>query len=421
MSVPFQAARRKIKVVTVILAGSALLAAAGALAGASSAATVSSPWTQTDYNAAQSRANLTEQTLTLSTVPGVRYLRSIAGPPLNGCLASAFIPVLTGGDLYAVANGRLFKADAATGNLLWRRTPDPGFSTDFPSISVAHGLVVLGEADCGSESDPDGHLQAFNATTGAAVWKQPITSFGGALNHAVVSGYFVAVSGVSVGGGAVVAVHSLTTGAQIWTRGTEPCGTESAVNVLVVAKEVVSGSCNASGNPILMARALGTGTKTWSRAGAWHLWRGDTGGLTGRNLVVTNPSGAIVDLNPLRGATRFSLSGATNVLAIGVARIYADCGPSLCAYSTTNGALLWSDPGVTTLLAAEAGGVLYLDQGQVLDAKTGKAIASSAPTPTGQVGLWFNGDKASALVVGDGRVAAVTDPRVADLYGLPGF
>jgi outer membrane protein assembly factor BamB len=410
---PFRAVSKTVKMATAILAGSVLLAAGGALAGASSAATVTSPWNQSDYNAAQSRANLTEQTLTRSTLSAVRYLRSIAGPPVtgNGCLhSSPLVPVLTGGDLDAVANGRLFKADAATGKLLWRRAPDPTFSTSFVSISVVRGLVVVGEVGCDSASDPNGDIQAFNATTGAPVWKRPISSSAGALNTAVVSGGLVAASGVSEGGGAVIAVHALAAGTQIWARLTDPC-TESDVNVLVVAKEVISGSCDPRRNPVLVARALCTGTKTWSRVGAWHLWRGDSGALTGRNLVVTNPGGTIVDLNPLTGATRFPLTGATNVLAIDAARIYAGCGLGLCAYGTANGALLWSDHGVTTSLAAEAGRVLYLDQGQALNAQTGKPITA----------LWHTGDTASALVVGDGRVAAVTDPQVADLYGLPGF
>jgi hypothetical protein len=101
--------------------------------------------------------------------------------------------------------------------------------------------------------------------------------------------------------------------------------------------------------------------------------------LSGKNVLVTNPSGTIVDLNPLTGATRFSLAGATSVLAVDTARIYAFCGSDLCAYSTTNGALLWRHSNLTASLAAEAGGVLDLDRGIVLNAQTGKRIANLWP------------------------------------------
>jgi hypothetical protein len=43
-------------------------------------------------------------------------------------------------------------------------------------------------------------------------------------------------------------------------------------------------------------------------------------------------------------------------------------------------------------------------------------------TATGEflVQLWQPFSLATALVIGDGRIAAVTDPRIIDLYGLPG-
>jgi hypothetical protein len=74
------------------------------------------------------------------------------------------------------------------------------------------------------------------------------------------------------------------------------------------------------------------------------------------------------------------------------------------------GRRLWhTSPGFVPALAAEAGGVLYLDQGPALNIASGRTLAT----------LWA-GLTATALAVGDGRIAVVTDPRVLDLYGLPG-
>jgi outer membrane protein assembly factor BamB len=81
---------------------------------------------------------------------------------------------------------------------------------------------------------------------------------------------------------------------------------------------------------------------------------------------------------------------------------------SSCAYTTSTGDLVWNSPNVgSPALAAEAGGVLYLDSGDVLNASTGDITF-----------LWSG--RAQSIVVGNGRIGAVTDPRVLDLYGLPG-
>jgi len=50
-----------------------------------------------------------------------------------------------------------------------------------------------------------------------------------------------------------------------------------------------------------------------------------------------------------------------------------------------------------------------LDEGDALDTATGNTLTS----------LWGPAP-ATALAVGDGRIAVVADARVVDLYGLPG-
>ena len=54
-------------------------------------------------------------------------------------------------------------------------------------------------------------------------------------------------------------------------------------------------------------------------------------GSAGKNLYVTNPSGAVVDLNPLTGQVKYMLSDqAVNVLAVDASRLYATCGSQAC-------------------------------------------------------------------------------------------
>lgn len=256
---------RTAKIATVLAAVLAALTGMGATAV--SAGTTTGPWSQTSYNAAQSRANLNEQILTRTTVGKVLHLRDITPPPADttGCSAPGIVaPVLTGGRLYAVANGRLTKYNPATGTVIWQRTPDPTFSVYFRSLAVAGGLVIVGELDCGSVSDPNGFIQAFNASTGALVWSTFITpNRNGALMQLVVSGGYVVAAGASDGGGDVVSVRKLTTGASVWYRETDYCG--GGGNVLVAAQLVMSIAC-AQNAASLTANNLATGALAWSLA-----------------------------------------------------------------------------------------------------------------------------------------------------------
>src|SRR5215471_11513351 len=112
-------------VVVLALAASWVLTGAppGAAGTRHLAASENSPWSDTNYNTALSRANLTETALNPSTVKNVTYLRSITSPvipPRANCPGDIVAPVLVGGDLFAMTNDMLSAYDAATGNLIDR-------------------------------------------------------------------------------------------------------------------------------------------------------------------------------------------------------------------------------------------------------------------------------------------------------------
>lgn len=394
--------------------GALLSAGTAPSAAASRPAAAGGPWGQTDYNAAQSRANLTEHVLTPATVGRVRYLRGMASPvnPPGGSECentSVVAPVLTGGGLYAVANHWLTKYDPATGRVLWRRRGPDRFFEELPeALSVADGLVVVGGlAVCDSASGPGGFVQAFRASTGAPVWSQGPGA--DVVQHMVVSGRYVVTSGDTASDGNVVAVTSLRTGAQVWSRTQDDCCLGLS---LVVAGLVLStASTDQNGHQELIANRIGTGRTAWTRPGTWVLQRGDTDAASGRHVYATNPAGIVAGLNPRTGKTSYVLPAAAQVLAAGPVRVYATCGSlGVCGYAAATGRRLWhTSPGFVPALAAEAGGVLYLDQGPALNIASGRTLAT----------LWA-GLTATSLAVGDGRIAVVTDPRVLDLYGLPG-
>jgi hypothetical protein len=195
-------------------------------------------------------------------------------------------------------------------------------------------------------------------------------------------------------------------------------GGEGSTSVLVVGGLVMSYGCDSQGNETLDASNLATGEVVWSLPG-WSFQRGDLDGPAGTHLYATSPSGTVMDLNPQTGQTEYPLRRAVHVLAVDNSRVYATCNSQntlVCAYSTSTGGLEWQvTRGTPVALAADADGVLYLDNGQALNAATGKFI--KAIWPTGYIGY----NSATAIAVGDGRIAVVQDPRVLDLFGLPGY
>jgi outer membrane protein assembly factor BamB len=181
----------------------------------------------------------------------------------------------------------------------------------------------------------------------------------------------------------------------------------------------MSYGCDNKGNETIEADNLATGAAVWRLTGSWKLQRGDLNTSAGTHLYVTSPSGTVVDLNPRTGQVAYSLSQAVDVLAVGQFRVYATCGShgqDICAYNTSTGALEWQNtqfglgPGA---LVAEAAGALYLDSGIALNAGTGQYITTIWQSP--------GNSPATALAVGDGRVAVVSEPRILDLYGLRGY
>jgi hypothetical protein len=376
--------------------------------GPSQAGSESSPWFDTNSNAAGSRANPTEKVLSPTAVPKVKYLRSVTAPPTPPkaqCPENVAAPVLVGGYLYLITDGSLSKYNAATGALVWRRIPDPTFGIIYYSLAVSGNLVVLGGSSCLSQSEPPGFLYAYNTSTGALVWS---SGPGREIDDAVIATSYVITEGQDAIG-SVAQVFNLNNGSFVWST-QQGCGIGG--DAVVVDLVVMSYGCDTQGNETLEGNSLSTGALLWSLPGNWRIQRGDLSGSAGKHLYATNPSGTTVALNPLTGQVQYSLNGVGGVLAVDASRVYAGCGNSgasaVCAYDINTGALDWQNTQRNAFLAAEADGVLYLADGSALNAATGKVITT----------IWGG---ASAIAVGDGRIAVVSDPRVLDLYGLPGY
>jgi outer membrane protein assembly factor BamB len=410
-----------------VLALAASLGAIGippSLAGAKST-TGTGGWTNTDSNAAHSRANLSENVLTPTAVTKVKYLRSLASPPprsaseCGGGYRYVAAPLPFGGRLYAITSERLSKYNPATGSLIWRKKLSPYFIAK--SLSITSGLVIVGSIGCRFEtSEPGGSIEAFNASTGASVWR--VTYAPSGLNQAVTVGTSYVVAEGADAAGSDATVLNVKDGTPIWSN--FGCLNGSYPNDPVVVGLMVMGygNCDSQGDPTIEARHIATGALAWSLPFGWVIQRGDLAGSAGSHLYVTDPSGTVEALNPQTGQVEYPLNQAVTVLAVDATRVYATCGSTtfntnICAYSISTGGLVWQTnlftSSISVNIAAEADGVLYLGSGQALKASTGQVIKKVW-------GLNTYNSSPSAIAVGDGRIAVVGDLRVLDLYGLPG-
>lgn len=401
----------------------AALAATGLLAGIAptQARTVSTSapvgWYDTNANAAQSRANPAETTLSPTQISKVEYLRTIAsgpGSPNAPCGPQPVVaPLPYDNSLYAVANNEVSKYDPATGALAWQQPVASQFYAT--SLAISANILVVGSSGCESASEPGGTVQAFNATSGAKLWSTRVYG-GGPLDDIVKSGSYVIVAGEDAAGYQVT-VLNVDNGKLAWF-GTG-CTEFATAPALVVGGLVMTYGCTSNGGTTLEARNLTTGAPAWSLPGGWTLERGDLPSATGAHLFVTNQAGTVEDLDPATGQVQYSLAGATAALAVDASRVYASCGSggvNVCAYDLATGSRLWDKVTANDRqikLAAEADGVLYLDAGAALNASTGQTITTIWPSEYGT-------QPATALAVGDGRIVVSTDPRTLDLYGLPG-
>jgi hypothetical protein len=404
--------RVRLRIVAAVITVFAAVAALATPASATvhRAVAPGSAWAQTNGDAAQSRDNLNEHTLTVATVHRLQFRRSHTAPPtspFDPCFNDPVTaPVLVGGFVYAIVTNVLTKINAATGHVVWRVTPDPQGITFYTSLSVSNGLVVVGGADCISQSDPNGSVRAFRVTNGSQAWS---VNMGPGFGSSVVSQGFVVFEGETVASGTQVTVRRLSNGSLVWTHKYDnDCILQ--VDPVVVDALVVHQACTKTNRVVLGADRLATGKRVWTRYKNWVPVAGDQASTAGTHLFVTDPKGTSVrELVAGNGSDGYTLADAERLLAIGPQRVFATCSGGVCGYALGSGAQQWSESEfLPQPLAAVAGGVLYLGDGTVLRANTG-----------GQLKFLWSGD-ASWLAVGNGRIAVVADPRVLDLYGLPG-
>jgi outer membrane protein assembly factor BamB len=227
------------------------------------------------------------------------------------------------------------------------------------------------------------------------------------------SGDFVVISGGTIGSGNYVEGLNLRNGSTAWStfpdclQGPTPV---AGGNVIVSGCQQTT---TGDGAPELSAFGVTRGHPAWTRAGSWTVYRADSDTDPHAQVYVRNPHGHAVALDSQTGEGLYRMRGARVVAAADDHRVYATCGSGarFCAYDKTTGKRIWRidhTAGPNGTLASVGGDVLYLDDGDALNAATGQSLKQ----------LWATGT-ASSLAVGRGHVVAVVDGVHTNIYGLP--
>ena len=162
---------------------------------AQNAVTVSTPWVQFGYGAANNALNPYENVLSTTTVPALGTLWETTIGTLGGT------PVVANGRVYVNTANGIAAVNAATGATVWNKNYGETFEA---SPTVVGNTIYVG--------DLEGFFYAINGTTGAIVWM--VTLNGPIYSTATV------VNGIIYVGteqGTMYALDSTKKGQTVWT------------------------------------------------------------------------------------------------------------------------------------------------------------------------------------------------------------
>jgi outer membrane protein assembly factor BamB len=396
------ASRNRGAVMRVLLRAVVAGVIAGALLSTPAAAAAPDGWLQDGYGPGNTGVNPAEHTVTAANVGKLRYRWSLVSPVVRGSCNFQTPPVVAGGRLFLPDQAGFGAYNAATGARVWRHAYSSAGDSVPPKFAVAGSTLLAAGNTCGSTSDPDGDLTAYNAATGAVRWTVHRDA---PMWQLVVDGDVIAIGGGDAGDD-VVSAYRLADGARLWTRsGVELGAGASAAGRLLLTRVDHSGA---------VAVNLATGKALWSTPADLSVNAADP---SGHRFYATRADGALVAVDAKTGAvawTRPAVTplGASAALATDATRLYIASDEHLIALRATDGAKLWDvDLYGEVYRPIEAGGVLYVAAHSqplaMLDPATGESLD---PDP-------LIADTYGHPVLAAGRLY-VTTGRILDAFSL---
>lgn len=362
-------------------------------------ARAASEWTQDGYGPGNTNANPHERTITTRNAGTLRYGWSVLSPVTrSGCMAQS-PPVIAGRRMFLPDAHGFAAYDSVTGERLWRRNR-PIFDYETPKLAVSGDLLISATTTCGSVSDPDVELTAYDTATGATRWsvKRDAPAY-----RMVVDRNVVAVGGGDAGEDRV-SVYRRSDGRLLWSRAEVELTADVSANGRLLLSRKGKGS---------VAVDIVTGRELWSTKAQWVVAAADP---AGERFIVGDATGALFALTAKDGNTVWSVGGiaredGTASIAVDETRIYAARDTHLVALNARDGQKIWDQEFYSAPLGrpAVAGGVVYapIEDGWLVmrDARDGSDLED----------LPMVGDVREHAVVAGGRLY-VTNGRVLDVF-----
>lgn len=360
-------------------------------------------WSQDGYGPGNTGTNPGEHVITAANVASLKYRWSLVSPVSRGSCMAQSSPVVAGGRLFLTDEGGFAAYNAVTGVRLWRKAVAVPADRETPKLAVA-GSTLLAAADtCGSTSDPDGDLTAYNAMTGVLRWTVHRDA---PMFRLVVDGNVVVVGGGDASIDAVTA-YRLSDGKPLWNRtGVDLAAGVSAGGRLLLSRADHSGALGVD---------LATGHTLWTVAAEWWVLAADPGG---QRFFAADPNGRLVAVDAATGQKVWTVPGAGGLnggvaeVAVDATRIYVSHQDEVLTLYTKNGQKAWSrDLFGSVGRPVVAGNVLYVPAERqplaMMEPSTGNVLDDSSPIV----------EVFGHPVIVDGRLY-VTDGRLLDTYGF---
>ncbi|WP_433792625.1 PQQ-binding-like beta-propeller repeat protein [Actinoplanes sp. CA-252034] len=376
----------------------ALVLAAGAAATPIRAAPAPPLWDHVGYDAEDSWSNPRESAITADTVR--RLVRKWSVPLRSAETCSSFSgPIVAGGRVFVGDLAGITAYDAATGTRRWSHDWNGAIEGGTPRMAVAGGLLVVGYNDCMSVSDPNPVLVALDVRSGLLRWSASSPLVG----TMIVDKGAVLVSGTDVSGDSETVTYRVSDGRELWKAPGRRVGGSSANGV--VAGFAAGGSKSFD---------IVTGAVRWSTR--LHL-RTEAANPAGDVFYGADDRERLVAVNVGTGAVRWTAPGPTELIAADGNRLYRSDGEAITALDARTGKQVWRrDLPRYGGQPVVAGGVVYAG-GIALDAARGTVITGTLPlggeliVTGGVLYQSHEGSLTAYAVTGSGRSAGRTGRR----------
>ncbi|MEU7908128.1 PQQ-binding-like beta-propeller repeat protein [Actinoplanes sp. NPDC049118] len=344
---------------------SLILATAGAALTPATAAPAPLDWDHIGYDAEDTYFNPHENVITAATVGRLTKKWSVNLRKADNC--SGFgAQVISGGRIFVGDQAGISAYSVATGAKQWSFDWDDFGEGGSPRMAVAGGLLLAGYNDCYSVSDPNTHVVALDAATGAKRWAGGAPPIGGL----VVDKGVILASNTDIYGETLTVAYRIRDGKELWRVQNRRVAAVSAGGI--VAAYTTDDEGVRAGETV--AFDITSGAVRWTRKG---YLLADAADPAGNSFYGADAEDKLTAVNAADGTVRWTAPPPEDdyeSIATDQTRVYRSSRETVTALDARTGKRMWSrklaDSGGQPLVA---GGLVYAGD-VALDAGRGTVV-----------------------------------------------